>query len=45
MAMALRPPAEVLSDDALVQLLRLHVTDDAEPMVPDRATVLAALAG
>jgi hypothetical protein len=45
MAMVLRQPAEVLSDEKLVNLLEECGADGAAPMGPDRSQVLAALAG
>jgi len=44
-AMVLRSPAEVFSDEKLVDLLKERRSDAAAPMGPDRSQVLAALAG
>jgi hypothetical protein len=44
-AMVLRTPAEVFSDEKLVNLLEERRADQAAPMGPERSQVLAALAG
>jgi 2-polyprenyl-6-methoxyphenol hydroxylase-like FAD-dependent oxidoreductase len=44
-AMVLRTPAEVFSDEKLVNLLEERRVDQAAPMGPERSQVLAALTG
>ncbi|MGC9962358.1 MAG: NAD(P)-binding protein [Acidimicrobiales bacterium] len=44
-AMVLRSPAEVFSDETLVSLVRQHMAIEVAPMGPERSEVLAALAG
>lgn len=44
-AMLLRQPAEVFSDERLVNMLEERRTDESAPVGPNRSQVLAALAG